>query len=264
MNGMLVSIILALLVFGVTISIYASTEKKVSNMKPYLIECKLTLGADLLTQDISWLIGKVEDACYTVRLDNLNDFRRPSDIMTFSANRMAQAWGVTWDGSKNLFDEDGGAFFQSAGHNCRIFFDLDYTHPKYKGTIPAQEFLDFLTKENYSDTGITYSEYLQGKTGNGAFFIADKIEPGKHYVVSIMSSHQAKISFFEKDYLAQNSLVASWVANKLDTGLESVANSLDSFQDYLDQTNGDLNMIIVFSNLTWAEENGCVYKGVSI
>lgn len=253
-NYLIVTIIMSLLVFMTTIGAYANTQAKITNMKPYLTECKLTLGADVFTQNNNWLNDKIEDACYTVKLDVMNDLRRPSDILRYAANRMAQAWDITWEGKKDLWDEKEGAFFQVQGYDCVVFFELDYTHPKYEDTINATDFFNFMIETQMQNKDLTYAEYVQGKTGNGAWLIHDDIKPGNVYAVSIMNPHETEVNIF-KDIKRYTSIgsgqVAGWI---LDAPIESTIKYLSP----------ELNTLIIFSNLEWAKKQNCVYRGVEV
>jgi len=260
MMSRLTSIILALAVFLVLTSIYISIPKKLSDSKPYLLECKLTLGLDAMTKDFSWIRNKIGNTCQTVKLDNLNDLRTPSDIKRYTANRMAQAWSITWEGKKNLWAPEDGVLGRLGGYDCMILFDLDYTHPKYPVTISQADFYSFLTKEIYSVSGTPYVEYLQGKKENGAFLIQQDITDGNNYAISILNPHRANSEVNPLLGGVAGFAIGGPVGAGI--GFASTWTTNEVFEHLGDAE--ELNTVIVFSDLTWAEEQGCKYMGVEV
>ncbi|MBN1175302.1 hypothetical protein JXA48_01525 [Candidatus Woesearchaeota archaeon] len=245
---------MSLLVFMTTIGAYANTQAKITNMKPYLTECKLTLAADSFTQGSKWLSSKIEDACYTVKLDTMNDLRRPSDILRYASNRMAQSWDITWEGKKDLWDPNEGAFFQVGGYDCIIFFELDYTHPKYEGEVNVTDFFNYMIETDMKDREITYAEYIQGKAGNGAWLIHDDIKPGNVYAVSIMNPHEAEVNVFKDIKRATSFGTGSLVSLMYDKPAEEIIKAISP----------ELNTIIIFSEINWAKQQNCIYRGVEV
>lgn len=205
MTTIIVMVTMAILSFVIVLDLYGSVTKNVDDAFPYLKECKITLGVEKAVDDINYIARMVNDVCYTVYLDDLREMRRPEEKTKFVANRMAQSFWVTWEGTQGLFDSDGA--FQNAGFDCIILFDLDYSQPDRDQTISKIDIRNFLMSENYGETGKTYNSYLQGKNYNSKWVVYDDLVPGENYGVAIMNPHGGSLLIGDNEDPSLNTVI---------------------------------------------------------
>lgn len=249
--GNLLKITMSLVFFMIVLSFVTTTFARASDLKPYLVECKYELGADRATQKLDILGIDVNSVCYTVKLDDLNDFKTPKYKKDFIARAMAQAWDVTWEGSDELFNDDSLLNYETSGYDCVTLFNLDYNNPKIKETITAGELNDYLIKETYHKKGMSYNNYFQ-RSGKGKYLILGNLTPGDNYAISILNPHGTSVSgsllMLSETPLATTEFTFI-TAPQLVYALVSEDTDLKDVKSYtFDKIFGkDLNTIIVFS-----------------
>lgn len=237
----------------VLIVVFNSSVRQIGEDIPDLALCKATLGLDIGTDEISWLADKIENTCTTVNLDDLKDIKRSDKKKQFIANRMAQSYWVTWEGKTDLWDTKEGALAQLPGYDCLTLFKLDYRTPKEEQIISKEQLNEYIIKETYTLRGQTYKSYITEEQ-TGTWFIANDLEPGKQYAVSVLNPHKAEVTILD------NTIGSLWgiglfIADPIDNAIE---------EEIEEVYNGGKQekTIILFSDLETALENKCNYEGV--
>lgn len=258
-------LVTAAILFTVTTGFIEKSE----NITPYLTECKATLGLEKIFDAVN-LGSLVNDACYTLKLGDLNKIKNIDDKKRFITNRLVQVSDATWGGTKNLFDTD--SVLQEAGIDCRSFFELDYSAPVREESISFEELQKFLIKEYYGDTGQTYSQILRGKKDNVAWWIMDNLEPGETYAVSLFNPRAVSvwkrlanvaIKSGEGTGAGLNMGAIMGPGAWIGAGVGFVTGAAIGTYEQFFAENPYQKSVLLFSKLSTADAMGCVQKGES-